>query len=136
VRLHRHGSITVEELKEAAGSIVEKRHDDPRCESPGELPYHYAPCTPLRIVAGPEEIEGEDSAYLAFRTPAAKVRSRYVRVLSERGNLREAAARFFSSLIALDREGAKIIYAEKMPETGLGKAIMERLRKAAKKTDA
>jgi L-threonylcarbamoyladenylate synthase len=59
-----------------------------------------------------------------------------VRVLSEQGNLREAAARFFSSLIALDREGAKIIYAEKVPETGLGKAIMERLKKAAKKTGA
>jgi L-threonylcarbamoyladenylate synthase len=60
----------------------------------------------------------------------------HVRILSEQGDLREAASRFFSSLIALDRVGAKIIYAETMPETGLGKAIMERLRKAARKTGA
>jgi L-threonylcarbamoyladenylate synthase len=136
VRLLRHGSITVEELEEAVGPVVKKGHDGARCEAPGETAYHYAPHTPLRIVVGPEEIEAADSAYLAFRAPAAGVRSRHVRVLSERGDLREAAARFFSSLIALDREGVKIIYAEKMPETGLGKAIMERLRKAARKTGA
>jgi L-threonylcarbamoyladenylate synthase len=136
LRLHRHGSVPLEELEEVAGPVAEKGQDDPGCESPGELPYHYAPHTPLKIVAGPEGIEAEDSAYLAFRTPASRVPSRYLRVLSEQGDLREAAARFFSSLIALDREGAKIIYAEKIPERGLGKAIMERLKKAARKTGA
>ncbi len=48
--------------------------------------------------------------------------------------MREAAARFFSSLIELDGTASEIIYAEAMPERGLGKAMMERLRKAAKKT--
>ena len=136
LRLHRHGSIPVEDLEKAAGPIIEKGPGDPTCESPGELPYHYAPHTPLRIVAGPEEIERSDSAYLAFRKPDREVRSRHVRVLSERGDMREAAARFFSCLIALDREEPKIIYAERIAEIGLGKAIMERLRKAAKKAGA
>jgi L-threonylcarbamoyladenylate synthase len=134
LRLHRHGSIPLEELEEVVGPVVEKGRNDKTCESPGELPYHYAPHTPLRIVRGPEEIEVEDSAYLAFRTPASPVPSKYVKVLSEQGDPREAAARFFSFLISLDRKGVKIIYAEKMPEKGLGKAIMERLRKAAQKT--
>lgn len=136
VRLHRHGSVPLEELEKVVGPVAEKGHDDPTCESPGELPYHYAPHTPLRIVTGPDGIEVGDSAYLSFREPASPVRSRLVKVLSEQGDLREAASRFFSSLIALDREGVKIIYAEKIPERGLGKAIMERLRKAAKKTGA
>ena len=57
-----------------------------------------------------------------------------MKVLSEKGDMREAAARFFSSLIELDRAGAAVIYAEAMPETGLGRAMMERLRKAAKKS--
>lgn len=134
LRLHRHGSIPLEELEEVVGPVAEKGRDDKTCESPGELPYHYAPHTSLRIVGGPEEIELEDSAYLAFRRPASPVLSKHLAVLSEQGDLREAAARFFSSLIALDRKGVKIIYAEKIPERGLGKAIMERLKKAAKKT--
>ena len=136
LRLHRHGSIPIEELEAAAGPILEKSPDDHRCESPGELPYHYAPHAPLRIIAGPEEIETDDSAYLAFTRPVSPVRAGYVRVLSEHGDMREAASRFFSSLIALDRERPQIIYAQRIAEIGLGKAIMERLKKAAQKTGA
>jgi L-threonylcarbamoyladenylate synthase len=136
VRLHRHGSITMEELTGVVGAVFEKGHDNATCESPGELPYHYAPHTPLRIVASPQEIVTTNSCFLAFTEPTLPVRSRHVLVLSEKGDLREAAGRFFSSLIALDRKGTEVIYAEKVPEAGLGKAIMERLRKAAKKTGA
>jgi L-threonylcarbamoyladenylate synthase len=133
VRLHRHGSVTVEELASVVGPVTEKGRDNKKCESPGELPYHYAPHTPLRIVASPQEIVKERSCFLAFAKPPAHVRSRHVRVLSAKGDLREAAGRFFSSLIALDREGMDVIYAERVPETGLGRAIMERLRKAEKR---
>ena len=59
--------------------------------------------------------------------------SRYLKVLSKTGDLKEAAANFFSDLIELDRDDVDIIYAERVPETGIGKAIMERLRKASKK---
>ncbi len=134
VRLHRHGSVTVEELASVVGPVLEKGRGHTRCESPGELPYHYAPHTPLRIVASPREIVEEKSCFLAFAEPPAQVRSRHVRVLSAKGDLKEAAGRFFSSLISLDREGMDVIYAERVPETGLGRAIMERLRKAEKKT--
>ena len=134
VRLHRHGSVTVEELTSVVGPVLEKGHDDMTCESPGELPFHYAPHTPLRIVSSPQEIIKEESCFLAFAEPSGKVRSCHVRVLSPGGDLREAAGRFFSSLIALDREGMDVIYAERVPDRGLGRAIMERLRKAAKKT--
>ncbi len=134
VRIHRHGSVSAEQLAEAVGKVVEKEHDDATCESPGELPYHYAPHTPLRIVRTPSEIEVGNSAFLAFRQPQGPVRARNVRVLSPSGDMREAAARFFSSLIELDGTASEIIYAEALPERGLGRAMMERLRKAAKKT--
>jgi L-threonylcarbamoyladenylate synthase len=134
VCLHRHGSISVEELTDLVGEVFEKGPDNDVCEAPGDLPYHYAPHTRLRIIGGPGEIEVPNSAFLSFRKPLAPVKSRYVTVLSESGDLREAAARFFSCLIRLDREGTDLIYAEKIPETGLGKAIMERLKKAEKKS--
>jgi len=134
VRLHRHGSIAVEELAGLLGTLPERGPDKGRCESPGELPYHYAPHTPLRIVASLGEILTEKSCFLAFAKPASRVGSRHVRVLSEKGDLREAASRFFSCLIDLDRLGMEVIYAEKVPERGLGRAIMDRLKKAATKT--
>jgi L-threonylcarbamoyladenylate synthase len=134
VRIHRHGSVSAEQLAEVIGKVIEKEHDAAPCESPGELPYHYAPHTPLRIIRTPAEIEVGNSAFLAFRQPRTPVRARHVLVLSPAGDMREAAARFFSSLIELDGTASEIIYAEAIPERGLGKAMMERLRKAAKKT--
>jgi L-threonylcarbamoyladenylate synthase len=134
IRLHRHGSVPIEELTSVVGPVLEKAQSDGSCESPGELPYHYAPHTPLRIVCSPQEIVKEESCFLAFAEPRGPVRSRHVRVLSPGGDLREAAGRFFSALIALDREGMDVIYAEKVPDRGVGRAIMERLRKAARKT--
>jgi L-threonylcarbamoyladenylate synthase len=132
VYIHRHGAISEEELSE----YVELTHDirtDSVYRSPGELPYHYAPMKPLKIVHNADEVKTNNSSYLAFREPSTVPVSRYVKVLSKTGDLKEAAANFFSNLIELDREDVDIIYAERVPETGIGKAIMERLRKASKK---
>ena len=132
VRLHRHGAVSVEDIEEVVGRVVEKEENG-SCESPGELPYHYAPLRPLRIIASPEEITNPHSSYLAFDGAPSLQVARYTRVLSESGDLREAAARFFSHLIELDREDVEIIYADSIPERGLGRAMMERLRKASRK---
>lgn len=132
VYLHRHGAITVEELEEVVGMVLEKK-DDGVCESPGELPFHYAPARPLKIITSADEIRNTNASFLAFRKPAGGPAARHIRVLSPGGDLREAAANFFSYLIELDRHDVDVIYAEKIPEQGIGKAMMERLRKASKK---
>ena len=133
VILHRHGAVSLEELVEAVGDVDEKRADGV-IDAPGQLPYHYAPHKALKIVRTPEEITTPESSFLAFRTPATKPASKHVRTLSPDGDLREAAANFFSFLIELDCEESDIIFAEQIPETGLGRAMMERLKKAAKKS--
>lgn len=132
VRLHRYGAVSIEELREVVPHLLEKQQG-PHPEAPGELPYHYAPHTPLLIVDSPEKIAVENSAYLAFMEPRHPVPSRHLRILSPKGDMREAAANFFSSLIELDKEKVTVIYAECLPERGLGRAIMERLRKAERK---
>lgn len=132
IYIHRHGAISVEDLYKIAVPIHEKGEDG-ICESPGELPYHYAPAKPLKIINAIDEIVCEQSSFLAFQMPPVKPKSKFIKVLSEKGDMREAAANFFSFLIELDHEGVEIIYAEKVPEVGLGKAIMDRLRKASKK---
>jgi len=135
VYIHRHGAVTEEELSGYVHIVHEPRADS-LCISPGELPYHYAPTKPLKIVHSPDEIMTVNSAFLAFKKLGKPPISRYVRVLSETGDLKEAAANFFSSLIELDREDVEIIYAERVPETGIGRAVMERLKKASKKDGA
>ncbi|HVN96919.1 MAG TPA: L-threonylcarbamoyladenylate synthase [Syntrophorhabdaceae bacterium] len=132
VYIHRHGAVSEEDLREHV-EIVESIDDGSVCRSPGELPYHYAPMKPLKIVAGPEDVKIDNSSFLSFRTPESQTRARYMKVLSATGDLNEAAANFFSSLIDLDREDVDIIYAEKVPPTGIGRAIMERLNKASKR---
>jgi L-threonylcarbamoyladenylate synthase len=132
VYVHRYGAVSLEELSEIAGTVYEKEATGP-CESPGQLPYHYAPTKPLRIVDSVDEVMDAKSSYLAFKASDRSPGSKYVKVLSPRGDMREAAANFFSYLIELDREDVDIIYAERMPERGLGKAMMERLNKASKK---
>lgn len=131
--INRHGAISLEEIKEITGEVKSKEAPLDKCESPGMLPYHYSPLTPLKIIDSTEEIEKESSGFLAFRRPVKPVLSKYVKILSESGDLREAASNFFSYLIELDQKGVEIIYAEKVPEKGLGRAIMERLKKASKK---
>jgi hypothetical protein len=54
-----------------------------------------------------------------------------VEVLSETGDLREAAANLFAALRRLDRLGLDLILARPIPDTGLGRAILDRLRKAS-----
>ncbi len=132
VYIHRHGAISEEELSEHV-EITAAIEQGSLCRSPGELPYHYAPAKPLKIIHGIDEIKTANSSLLAFRQPVGPSISRYVKVLSEKGDLKEAAANFFSSLIELDHEDIDIIYAERVPEVGIGRAIMERLRKASKK---
>jgi hypothetical protein len=73
---------------------------------------------------------------LCFAAPAGRGRRgtegfAAVEVLSPKGELREAAANLFSALHRLERAGLDVILAEPVPEIGLGRAIMDRLRRAA-----
>jgi len=130
--VHRHGAIPVEEIRTMGIVVVDKKESD-RCEAPGELPYHYAPMKPLRLVDTVEDAVLQDSSFLGLSEHEKRPVSRHVRYLSRNGDLREAAANFFSHLIDLDRDDVDIIYAERIPERGLGKAMMDRLKKAARK---
>jgi L-threonylcarbamoyladenylate synthase len=132
VIVHRHGAVPVEEIRDMGVAVEDKKKND-MCEAPGELPYHYAPMKPLRLVNTIEEVVLENSSFLGFAEQQERPVSKHIRYLSLDGDLREAAANFFSHLIDLDREDVEIIYAERIPERGLGKAMMERLKKAARK---
>lgn len=98
-------------------------------QAPGMLESHYAPVAALRLNAT-SVARGE--ALLAFgKTMPADADNAVAFInLSERGDLAEAATRFFAALRALDCQ-AKVIAVAPIPEEGLGEAINDRLRRAA-----
>jgi len=129
--LLRLGAIPISELQAVTGPLSVSRHDSQRPRSPGRLPQHYAPRTPIRIVYFedvPLEQRAEAGA-LAFRQAPAGYRA--TRALTPSGDLRQAAAKFFEFLHELDAAKVERIDAEHLPERGLGAAMMDRLRRAA-----
>ena len=98
----------------------------------GDRGHQAKACAVLSMPCGacPVLRHGVKYGYLAFTTrPAAPVK--ICRVLSRSGNLEEAAANLFSHLHALDKAGVDVILAEPVPAKGLGRAIMDRLKRAA-----
>ncbi|MGA8796777.1 MAG: L-threonylcarbamoyladenylate synthase [Candidatus Cybelea sp.] len=129
--LLRPGAIAVEKIEAAIGPLERATHGS-ALRAPGQLAQHYAPATPLRLI-DPKlvpEPERRRAGVITLRDDAYEGYSAS-RTLSRRGDLREAAATLFEMLHALDALGLERIDAAPVPESGLGLAIMDRLRRAA-----
>jgi L-threonylcarbamoyladenylate synthase len=129
--LLRPGGVPLEALREVLGTVEDggaisaSAADAPR--SPGMLSSHYAPSLPLRLEAhsvAPGEV------FLGFGAPAP-TSARDVRWLSRSGDPVEAAARLFATLHEVDRDTFTGIAVAPIPDSGLGRAINDRLRRAA-----
>ncbi|MBN2039696.1 MAG: threonylcarbamoyl-AMP synthase [Spirochaetes bacterium] len=133
----RHGAVTAEEIEREAGIKVIKKIEEAASnpETPGQLLSHYSPQTPLVFINDIDlnHIDKKNAGFLAFRKHSVMPEFKKIEILSESGDLHEAAANLFSCLHKLDDEGLDIIYTEKVPEQGLGSAIMDRLKRASKK---
>jgi L-threonylcarbamoyladenylate synthase len=135
--LLRPGGLALEALEaeigpiQVAGATANENAPQP---SPGRMLRHYATRTPLMIA---EEVQTRPSfERCGLLTLVAEPRDeRYaaVEVLSERGDLAEAAANLFAAMRRLDAHGLNVIVARLVPESGLGRAINDRLRRAALK---
>jgi L-threonylcarbamoyladenylate synthase len=134
LRLLRNGPVSREELSRFASVSDVVRSDAP--EAPGQLKSHYAPVTPLELIEPWQATQiavpaGQRAGLLTWDAPAVTDQFAIQEVLSHRGDLREAAATLFAKLRKLDEAGLDMIYAVTVPESGMGVAIMDRLRKAA-----
>lgn len=135
--LYRHGSIAADEIEAVVGTLKIVTSDDSSPAAPGMLSRHYAPKTTTFLsenirqsIAG---FSGKKIALLLFKN---KIDDNHIicqEVLSESGNLPEAAKNLYAAMHRLDRCGADIIIAEKLPDEGLGKTINDRLKRAVKK---
>jgi L-threonylcarbamoyladenylate synthase len=130
--LLRPGGVTAEALEAVVGPI---EYGVPPAatqalRSPGQLASHYAPLLPVRMNA---TTVSSNEALLAFGEPCKGAAISFQ--LSESGDVIEAAARLFDGLRWLDAEGQRRglrgIAAMPVPDAGLGRAINDRLRRAA-----
>ncbi len=131
--LLRHGGIALEDIERVIGPL-RIATDRPLALAPGQLPRHYAPRTPLAIVNAVGDVPPAQraGAALLLPRPAADARGfAQVEVLSDDGGLTTMAANLFAALRRLDAGGFAHIFAVAIPETGLGRAIMDRLRRAS-----
>lgn len=121
--LLRPGGLPAEAIEACLGASL-SLHDPALggISAPGQLLSHYAPEAALRLEAETAE-PGE--AHLGFGPISGDVS------LSPSGDLTEAAANLFSHLRVLDAGGATRIAVAPVPERGLGRAINDRLRRAA-----
>lgn len=121
--LLRPGGLPLEAIEECIGSKLSYGGDSSAPTAPGQLTSHYAPQMPIRLNAG---TASSDEVLLGFGPDLAKVTMN----LSETGDLVEAAANLFHFLREIDEYGQKIAVSP-IPEKGLGRAINDRLRRAA-----
>lgn len=130
----RPGGVALEEIEAVIGPVRLSSTTQPNRRSPGTLASHYAPRVPLSLIALdaplPRPRPGERTGLLLLK-PRPVEGYMTVEFLSRDGNLVEAAANLFAALRRLDGLGLDRAIAESVPEQGLGRAIMDRLRRAA-----
>ncbi|MFV0386711.1 L-threonylcarbamoyladenylate synthase [Paracoccus sp. (in: a-proteobacteria)] len=128
VAILRPGVLTPEGIAGAAGVPVISATDRQTKLSPGTLESHYAPRAAVRLNA---RQAGPDEALLTFGPGDPPPGAGAVFNLSPSGDLAEAARNLFALMHRADATGAATIAVVPIPDTGLGQAINDRLRRAA-----
>jgi len=120
MKLLRPGMISLGEIARATAAPGEPH------PAPGMHARHYSPRTPLILVDGPKDLPGRGGAYLWWKR--AGLASRSVRMPADAA---QYAARLYSALHDLDRQGWPWIAVEKPPDSPEWSGIWDRLRRAS-----
>jgi L-threonylcarbamoyladenylate synthase len=136
--LLRPGGLALEALEAEIGpiqvAIATASENEPQ-PSPGRMLRHYATRTPLIIADEAKTLPSvERRGLLTFVAEPGDERYAAIEALSSRGDLAEAAANLFAAMRRLDVRGLEVIVARRVPDVGLGRAINDRLRRAALKS--
>lgn len=137
----RAGPVT-KEMLQRFGKVerAKSNRSNEAPEAPGQLASHYAPVTPLRLLRRIEDFQPEAGKKYGLLSYCGSEKAGFInghdwttveQLSPGNGKLAEAAVRFFFVLRTLDESGVDEIIAEPVSETGLGVAIMDKLRRAS-----
>jgi L-threonylcarbamoyladenylate synthase len=129
--IYRMGGIAVEEIEKEIGLVSVQTQSTSNPKAPGQLISHYAPLK--KVIIGKmrdllQKYPAHSSAILSFKED---FNSPFQRILSPTGSVNEAAKNLFSHLRELDKMPVDLLLVELIPDEGLGRAVNDRLRRAA-----
>ncbi|PMC81889.1 L-threonylcarbamoyladenylate synthase [Anaerococcus hydrogenalis] len=142
----RPGYYTYEYIKKFIPNVCldDSLVDDTKVpRSPGQKYKHYAPKAQMKVFVGEKSVEKINDLALKYKNEGKKVGilvfnkytekfSSYITLsLGDKENLIEMSHVLFEALRDLDRKGVDIILAQGVEEIGLGKSIMNRMKKSA-----
>jgi L-threonylcarbamoyladenylate synthase len=128
----RLGGLDPDELRKILGPVAENLTQNSNPAAPGQLDKHYSPKTRFELIElGSEYPESVGVGFLRFNKPLENVPIINQFFLASDGDLHTAAKNLFHLLRKLDGMKFSKIVAERVPDHGLGRAINDRLRRAA-----
>lgn len=136
--IYRLGGIGVSAIEDVVGKVLILPQSSSNPQSPGMLKSHYAPRKPFVLGDLDELIEKYSRENISFGILSFDRDFDFLKdsekfVLSRKRDFREAAKNLFAGMRYLDQADVSVILAEELPEEHLGKAINDRLRRAAAK---
>jgi L-threonylcarbamoyladenylate synthase len=132
--IYRKGGLSIEQIEKEIGKVYVLDHSTSNPEAPGMLKSHYAPNKKVMVYSTNmhfEMINPAKTGFLGFRYNIVGVPAENQFILSHEGDYSEAARKLFYGLRWLDGLDIDTILIELLPEENLGRAINDRLRRAA-----
>lgn len=129
--IHRLGGIALEEIEAVVGKVDVQTQSTSNPRSPGQLISHYAPRKQVVLGHIPDLMEKYSERNIGILSFQRNYRAPFQFILSSTGSINEAAQNLFLALRTLDKMPIDLILAEPVPDVGLGKAINDRLHRAA-----
>jgi len=129
--VYRMGGLSVEAIERVAGKVNVQLHSSSNPKAPGQLKSHYAPTKKVVLGSLPDLMSQFGKTKFAVLSYQTDYKVSHQFVLTPSGNPEEAAKHLFAALRTLDKMPVDIILAELSPEIGLGRAINDRLKRAA-----
>ena len=132
VQLYRYGAISKEDIEREVGKVSVMIGKTAEI-TPGTVLKHYSPKTKLIVSENvSNSLKNNPNTTVAFLLFQSRIQTNsHQIVLSENGNLQEAASKLYAALHYLDSLQVDLIIAEKFPENGLGESINDRLNRAS-----
>ena len=130
--IYRLGGISTEQIESVIGSVRVNVSSSSQPQAPGQLQKHYAPDKRFFLGKAEDLIKKHDlknPGILSFKS--TETPREHELVLSHHGDIHEAARNLFGMLRQLDGWDVDAVIAEEVPDYGLGRAINDRLRRAA-----
>ena len=126
-KILRPGIISSSDIEKILKLKIKKRANDLKIKSPGMLKKHYSPGIPLLIN---QKKPDKNSAFIYLGN---KYKNKYNKFsLSKSSNLNEAASNLYKTFRLIKKRGFKKIQIAKIPLRGIGIAINDRIKRAAK----